>query len=405
MALYALDFPTSVGGSRGPLRADNASLSLAGDWTIEFWYKQTAAGGKTDNAIVCKKHSGVVDFSYKVYLNGDEEIRAYVHESSSGLSYNARGWSGLSALDDGNWHHVAISFDVSEAHATQFILYLDGSSQGNGSSVASLGSVNSIFNSNSDFVLGGASGGSDELRSARLFDVRVWNDVRTSTEVNDNKLIRVSAAEAGLVSNWLTGGSREHRDIGTNTIIDRNANANHLTHATVTSAQTPDYVADWPSAYSATSETDYGAHEEAIQTGYTFSAAIDANVGGFDAPLGGGFVAAPDTTPPTVTNVTPTPGELNADARIARITPISFDVTDADPGIGLVMVTLSYAGGEERFVVHDGTDFIYPFDSDTSERTIITGGYSFTVLPRMGWKGSPTLYVHRVDSEGNVGTP
>jgi hypothetical protein len=406
MPLYSLDFPTTMPSQRSAARADNATYSLTGDMSFEFWYKQTAAGSKAGTVIASKAHTTGPGFSYKFTINADDAIGVRIVEDAVGISYHEREWTGLTGLDDGDWHHVAITLDISNAHATQFILYLDGSSQGNGSSVASFGTVTAMFDSNSDFRLGGLSTSGEELRSVKLFDVRLWNDLRTGAEISDNRLIRVSASELGLVSNWISGTKLQHRDIAINVLQDRHANANHLTFTAI-SANTIDYSPDWPSGYSAVGETDADAHEALIATGYTFTSACSLDVDAHEVALNSPAPEpdVPDATAPVVSNVSPTPGELDSDPRIARITPVSFDVTDTDPGLGLIMITIAYAGQENRYVVHDGTDFIYPFDSATSERTAITDGYSFTVLPRMGWSGSPTIYVHRIDAEGNIGTP
>ncbi len=102
---------------------------------------------------------------------------------------------------------------------------------------------------------------------------------------------------------------------------------------------------------------------------------------------------------PTITNVTPDPGTTLP----SRQTAISFDVQDVDPGLQIVVITLRYTSSQGTFVVHNGTQFLYPFDSAGSTRTPIDNGFHFTVLPRRGWAGDiDQLFVYAVDHAGNL---
>jgi hypothetical protein len=112
---------------------------------------------------------------------------------------------------------------------------------------------------------------------------------------------------------------------------------------------------------------------------------------------------APDTTPPVIQNMTPTPGVFPGTRAQAKNTPIEFDVTDIDPGLQIVVLTMKYAGINETLVVHNGSDFLYPFDSDESVRTAITDGFHFAVLPRDGWTANiDDLQVYAIDAHGNL---
>lgn len=116
-----------------------------------------------------------------------------------------------------------------------------------------------------------------------------------------------------------------------------------------------------------------------------------------------GPAAGGDTTPPTISNMTPTPGVFPGTRAQAKITPIEFDVTDIDPGLKIVVLTLKYAGTNSTLVVHNGTEFLYPFDSSESARTVITDGFHFKVLPRKGWTANiDDLQVYALDSHGNL---
>jgi len=105
-----------------------------------------------------------------------------------------------------------------------------------------------------------------------------------------------------------------------------------------------------------------------------------------------------DTTAPTIANVTPSPGELPS-----RTTPIELDVLDVDPGLALVVLLLRYERRQDTVVVHDGEAFRYPFDSGSSLRAAIGGGYHYILLPRGGWVDDiAELVVIAADGAGNV---
>jgi hypothetical protein len=125
--------------------------------------------------------------------------------------------------------------------------------------------------------------------------------------------------------------------------------------------------------------------------------AIDTS-GNEGTPVTYSFVPATNAGTPAISNLTPAPGEL-----ANRNTAIEFDVTDASPGLRLVMVTIKYANRSSTFVVHDGNGFMSPFDDGFSLRTAITNGYHYKLLPGSGWLDEiETLAVYVVDQAGNA---
>ena len=104
--------------------------------------------------------------------------------------------------------------------------------------------------------------------------------------------------------------------------------------------------------------------------------------------------AAPvDVTPPVVANQSPAPGTA-----IAADNPITFEVTDDSGAFARVIVSVTIAGVTE--VVHDGTQF-RGYYSSSSSRSMISGGWSYTVLRTGGWPSAPTFEVFAIDSSGN----
>ena len=109
--------------------------------------------------------------------------------------------------------------------------------------------------------------------------------------------------------------------------------------------------------------------------------------------------SALDVNPPEVTNVTPASGtQLES-----RSAPVGFDVTDINPGVQVVIVTVKYANRVETQVVYDGSVFIRPFSTTLSQVVEITDGYRFTVVPENQWLGDiDEFFVYAIDKAGNV---
>jgi hypothetical protein len=118
-----------------------------------------------------------------------------------------------------------------------------------------------------------------------------------------------------------------------------------------------------------------------------------------------GAVVSNDTLDPVISNVTPASGgNLASTFNAARLTPVEFDVTD-NGTLSTVVIWCKFLGKEQTFLVYDGDDFVAPFDSSLSARTVISGGFHFVVAHTgAGWPASiEELVVRAVDSGGNVG--
>ena len=128
-------------------------------------------------------------------------------------------------------------------------------------------------------------------------------------------------------------------------------------------------------------------------------------------PTSGG--AAKDTTAPTITIVSPTPGVapgapggFSADWQTARMTPIVVDVTDVTPGIGYLCFVAKYPGWAEEINVYRRGAFRGSF-LGLSNIAAIANGFRLTILPLTGWPSSDALNditfdVDAIDADGNL---
>lgn len=124
---------------------------------------------------------------YAVVLNGTGQQDVYYYD---GISLQT-------------WTHFAVTCDVSNPSATTFEFFINGSSVGNGTSVAT-DNISAINDSTTNFSLGAKyNSGTPKIHADVLLeDVRMWNDVRTPGEISTNYNVLLTGSETGLEGNW-----------------------------------------------------------------------------------------------------------------------------------------------------------------------------------------------------------
>jgi hypothetical protein len=109
----------------------------------------------------------------------------------------------------------------------------------------------------------------------------------------------------------------------------------------------------------------------------------------------------PPTIPPTTTLVSPSSGStLSVD------TPVIVDVTDVDSGFARILVVVVIAptaSSGVALLAHDGVAF-RPGFRDYSTRTVITGGFRYSIRRDVGWADPIRIEVYAIDDTGNEGT-
>jgi len=141
------------------------------NFTIEFWMKDNGSSGSHMYA----KHydSGTTKEGYFISRDG---TTGFV---TAGIADTTNNWTtvtGTIAINDGNWHHIAVTLDITGT----LILYVDGFFEGNATGFTP------VFGNNVDARL--ASSEYENTYFAGSFDeVKIWNTVRTQLEINDGK--------------------------------------------------------------------------------------------------------------------------------------------------------------------------------------------------------------------------
>ncbi len=151
--------------------ANNTSVQLS-TGTIEAWIKTTNAGGSY-RGIVVKQHA------YNLFLK-DNLLATYdwtnntEHVSSSNLADNA-------------WHHVALTFAPGTNNAK---MYVDG--------VLVKTFTLAVNHQNIALVIGAGGDEISQVSAGNIDEVRVWNVVRSQTELQTFANCELLGSETGL---------------------------------------------------------------------------------------------------------------------------------------------------------------------------------------------------------------
>ncbi|WP_274475827.1 LamG-like jellyroll fold domain-containing protein [Mangrovimonas aestuarii] len=112
--------------------------------------------------------------------------------SNHQLRIEVSGWGfdGTTALNDGLWHHVAVTYD-----GTDFNLFVDGVNEGG----AQQSSVTVETTLGSDLKIGSRITGTDNFHGS-IDEVRVWNIARTQEEIQGTMNTEICEATSNLVA-------------------------------------------------------------------------------------------------------------------------------------------------------------------------------------------------------------
>lgn len=224
---YSLDLESGSSQSASITDGSQTGLDITGALSIECWVNFESLPSGAIRAFVAKYNA---TGDQQAYIFGYREdggpAGLYVRLSSDGADSGAKSglWSWSPSLS--TWYHVAMTFDPTQGTASdRVITYIDGSSQGAGTTSWN----NSIFNSSGAFRIGATDNGL--YHDGLIDEVRVFDDVRTGTEINNNKAAVIDSGTANLQGYWRLE----------NDYTDETSNSNDLTanNSPVFSTDTP----------------------------------------------------------------------------------------------------------------------------------------------------------------------
>lgn len=223
--------------------ADSVSVSVEGDITIEAWVKidDDPATSNLMYTVAGKANAADNEYAYWFAVSG-------VHDAEN-VGLTAAYWDnfGVSLSDNhthdldiaiGTWTHIAMVADVS---VPTISFYADGvEADTHGTS----GSSNFIEDMDGRFHIGRNLAGSTRYFDGLIDEVRLWNDVRSEAEINDNMNKEITGSEGDLAGYWQLNDE----------LLDQTANDNDLTN--VNSGTFGTDVPTWPPSDTCTCPED-----------------------------------------------------------------------------------------------------------------------------------------------------
>ena len=253
---------------------DQTGLDITGDISVEAWIKLEQLPSAITNVFTLLAKEDGTNRSYDAFINPDNKIW-FIFFSGSAVYSRAYTTTALTSADVGEWIHIAITADVSEK-ASGIKIYKNGVAE---TMTGSTNNATSIQNS-SAMVSIGARSDESQYFDGLLDEVRVWNDIRTATEISDNYQKELDGDESGLVGYWKFNDSA----------LDETSNDNDLTLV-----NTPSYSSDvpsWATAYSlvcATGAFVLTGYPATFKRAYTLACAVGTFVlTGFDTAFNKG---------------------------------------------------------------------------------------------------------------------
>lgn len=205
-------------------------LAITGDISIEAWIKPETINGtiasRWDESGSFRSWWFSVDSSGKLsfYVSSDGTTNngSYQQYQTSSIVVNA-----------GTYYHVAVTFNIGTETC---IFYVDGSVV-TSSKVAGTTLGATLHNPNVNFRIGAKRGAAseDSYFDGLIDDVRIWNDVRTATEIANNRAIEIGT-ETNLKGYWKLNNALTDSSGGGNTLTNSGAAVFSTTIPTFTTA-------------------------------------------------------------------------------------------------------------------------------------------------------------------------
>lgn len=176
---------------------NTANYLESSNFTFECWAKRSTAVSRSgkDRLMMAVSTNG---WGVLIENNKIKLTKVGVSECAS-----------KSTIADTNWHHIAVTHN-----GTIATFYLDGKAD---TSIT----YSNTFNSTGSYTIG--SRGNNEFFEGSIDEVRVWNKVKASTDINTQRCIAIPVNESNLRAYYKF-------EEGTGTaIIDSTSNVNHGT--------------------------------------------------------------------------------------------------------------------------------------------------------------------------------
>ena len=260
-----------LNGTTSYLEAPHSSAFNVSSWTIELWFKDEDPSGYGHPRARLLTKGDITSTNVPFFASiGTGALTVGVRSGGAPSVINYTLASG--GISAGAWHQLAASLDNS---SHQLSIYIDGV-------LRTQGPVASSTTNPLPLIMGGGTDG-DYFRG-KLDDVRVWNLVRSSVEIQANYQAQLGSTPSGLIGNWRfdegsgstatdSAGTPENAVLlgGTTWSTDRGNGPPATTTPTpiaITATPTPNAATATPTADTAT-PTPTARHEHAHDDDYS----------------------------------------------------------------------------------------------------------------------------------------
>ncbi|MEK0325149.1 MAG: LamG-like jellyroll fold domain-containing protein, partial [Nitrosopumilus sp.] len=166
-------------------------IGATGVLSIEFWGNNPDSG--SGQVFVCKKNSST-STGWEIGKIASNSIRVTLDDGTSDVDFDTATTLPL----DSTMHHIAVSIDRS---ADELSIYIDGVEDGN--SPFNISGIANTLGNTIPFTIGARGNAGGALKNGTVIDeVRIWSDVRTSSEFADNRAIEIPITSTGLIGYW-----------------------------------------------------------------------------------------------------------------------------------------------------------------------------------------------------------
>lgn len=210
---HSLDLELSSSQYASIVDGSQTGLDLSTDFTFEFYANLEQLPSTAGSLFgVISKDDVSAQRSYHMRISTANKLLVTYLDASANESSTGTDAAIFVAGDVGNWVHTAVSVDIS---AQAFTVYKNGSPVAD---TVTSSAASAIKNGTAPFIIGALTTGLQYF-DGLIDEVRVWNDIRTGTEITDNKDVQLVGNEAGLVGYWRLN----------NNYLDETTNNNDLT--------------------------------------------------------------------------------------------------------------------------------------------------------------------------------
>lgn len=180
--------------------------------TIEAWIKTTSnsnTGTGGVQHVIADMGSNTTGGRFTLNLLFNNAIR---------LEVNGNGISGTIPLNDGNWHHVAATYDPTLS-TNKVKLFVDGNLDTQGNLTVTVNTGSTV-----PFQIGKRVDGINPFQG-NIDDVKVWNTARSAADIMTNKNIEFCSPQTGLVAYYkFNNGIADGNNTGLTSVPDYSGN-------------------------------------------------------------------------------------------------------------------------------------------------------------------------------------